>query len=269
MGVVMRTRRGAGQVAAGNHSHAPATPNVEDGFLSAADKAKLDGIEAGATADQTGEEMVAAINANLGGTTWQGGGGGAHAAAHASGGGDAVTLAQSQVTNLTTDLAGKAATSHTHALAVMSRYCVYMASDGSSMAAEGTQTVAFDTALAAVSGYSLSGGEVTLAAAGRYRLTLDLGGSCATSNTKAACPGAIQTDNGGSWATITGAEFYLSEAGSSSTVAYQNVRAHVSWEVTTTASDKKIRVYIGPSIASSSALVMKAGRCRLVIERIA
>ena len=170
---------------------------------------------------------------------------------------------------LTTALAGKAATSHTHALAVMSRYCVYMANDGSSMAAEGTQTVAFNAQLEAVSGYSLSGGEVTLAAAGRYRFTLNLDGSCATSNTKASCPGSVQTDNSGSWATIPGAQFYLSEAGSSSTVAYQNVRADVSWEVTTTASNKKIRVYIGPSIVASSALVMKAGRCRLVIERIA
>lgn len=46
-------------------------------------------------------------------------GGGApdpHAATHAAGGSDEVTLAQSQVTNLTTDLAGKASTSHSHAI---------------------------------------------------------------------------------------------------------------------------------------------------------
>ena len=39
----------------------------------------------------------------------------AHAASHGSVGSDPITVAQSQVTNLTTDLAGKAATSHTHA----------------------------------------------------------------------------------------------------------------------------------------------------------
>ena len=39
----------------------------------------------------------------------------AHAATHASAGGDPVTLAQSQITNLTTDLAGKAASVHSHA----------------------------------------------------------------------------------------------------------------------------------------------------------
>jgi hypothetical protein len=37
---------------------------------------KLSGIEAGATADQTGTEIVTAINTELGGTTWQSGGGG-------------------------------------------------------------------------------------------------------------------------------------------------------------------------------------------------
>lgn len=39
----------------------------------------------------------------------------AHASTHAAAGGDPLTLSQSQVTNLVTDLAGKAATSHTHA----------------------------------------------------------------------------------------------------------------------------------------------------------
>jgi hypothetical protein len=41
----------------------------------------------------------------------------AHAASHASAGADAITIAQSQVTNLTTDLANKAATAHTHVMA--------------------------------------------------------------------------------------------------------------------------------------------------------
>lgn len=37
-------------------------------------KAKLDGIEDGATTDMTGDEIVVAINTKLGGTEWQGGG---------------------------------------------------------------------------------------------------------------------------------------------------------------------------------------------------
>ena len=47
-----------------------------DGRDVATDGAKLDGIEAGATADQTGTEIVTSINTELGGTTWQGGGSG-------------------------------------------------------------------------------------------------------------------------------------------------------------------------------------------------
>ena len=38
----------------------------------------------------------------------------AHATSHGSAGSDAITIAQSQVTNLTTDLSGKASSSHTH-----------------------------------------------------------------------------------------------------------------------------------------------------------
>jgi hypothetical protein len=40
-----------------------------------------------------------------------------HASSHTSGGGDPLTLAESQVTNLVTDLAGKAATVHVHSAA--------------------------------------------------------------------------------------------------------------------------------------------------------
>jgi hypothetical protein len=45
------------------------------GVMAAADKAKLDAIEAAATADQTGAEIVALLNTELGGTGWQGSGG--------------------------------------------------------------------------------------------------------------------------------------------------------------------------------------------------
>ena len=44
--------------------------------FSDADETKLDGIETGATADQTDAEIVDAVDTELGGTTWQGGGGG-------------------------------------------------------------------------------------------------------------------------------------------------------------------------------------------------
>src|SRR6266545_4528675 len=45
---------------------APVVTTSADGIMSATDKTKLDGVETAATADQTGAEMVTAINANLG-----------------------------------------------------------------------------------------------------------------------------------------------------------------------------------------------------------
>lgn len=48
-----------------------AATGVAQGVMSAADKSKLDGIEPGATADQTGAEIVSAIDGQLGTTAWQ------------------------------------------------------------------------------------------------------------------------------------------------------------------------------------------------------
>jgi len=48
------------------HTHAAATTSA-DGFMAAADKTKLNGIEAGATADQTGAEITALLRNQLGG----------------------------------------------------------------------------------------------------------------------------------------------------------------------------------------------------------
>lgn len=64
----------AGKAASG-HGHATATANAA-GYLSASDKLKLDGIEAGATADMTAGEIVDKVNQALGGTGWQSGGSG-------------------------------------------------------------------------------------------------------------------------------------------------------------------------------------------------
>jgi hypothetical protein len=57
----------------------------------------------------------------------------AHASSHTSGGSDAVTIAQSQVTNLTTDLAGKAATSHTHTFANITDVNITSPTNGQSL----------------------------------------------------------------------------------------------------------------------------------------
>ena len=77
-----------------------------DGRDIAGDGTKLDGIESNATADQTGGEIVSAINTELGNTDWQSGGGG--------GGGTTITFFQVEddgttgqlTTGTATDLAG-------------------------------------------------------------------------------------------------------------------------------------------------------------------
>jgi hypothetical protein len=53
----------------------PAADTTNAGVMTAADKTKLNSIQAGATDDQTGAEIVDAINTFLGSITWQGGGG--------------------------------------------------------------------------------------------------------------------------------------------------------------------------------------------------
>ena len=58
----------ASAFATSGHSHSDAT-TLASGFMSAADKAKLDGVEAGATADQTAAEILTAIKTVDGATS--------------------------------------------------------------------------------------------------------------------------------------------------------------------------------------------------------
>jgi hypothetical protein len=58
----------------GNDATIPLADGTNAGLMAPAQFTKLAGIETAATADQTGAEMVTAINASLGGTTWQSGG---------------------------------------------------------------------------------------------------------------------------------------------------------------------------------------------------
>lgn len=91
----------------GGAAHANATVAVA-GFLSPADKAKLDGIETRATADQTGAEIVAAINSQLGSSSWQlAGGSGSSAWGSISG-------AIAEQTDLAAALGRKSEADHDH-----------------------------------------------------------------------------------------------------------------------------------------------------------
>ena len=65
----------------------------------------------------------------------------AHAASHTDGGTDEITVAQAQVTNLTTDLAGKANTSHTHGMADLTAFQITDPVTGQSLSYDGTKWV--------------------------------------------------------------------------------------------------------------------------------
>jgi hypothetical protein len=61
---------------AGDYTADDVTETVVGKIMTASERAKLAGIEAGATGDQTGSEIVSLIDSELGGTSWQSGGGG-------------------------------------------------------------------------------------------------------------------------------------------------------------------------------------------------
>lgn len=247
----------AGKAAVG-HSHDAATTGAA-GFLSAADKAKLDGIEAGATADQTGAEIVAAIDTALGSSGWQTGAGTVW--------GD-ITGTLSNQTDLYTQLAGKAAATHYHTGALGPEYACYTAADGGSIASGGSGVVPFDTAMRNVTGYSVSSGEVTLVDAATYKVQVELAVWFTTLSNRGHAPVALQTDNSGSWANVTGGETTLQDQGNSGTSNFKRDTGVVTCYVTTTAANKKIRVNLGPTASSASACKTLANMCRMFVSKV-
>jgi len=61
---------------AGDYTADDVTETVANKIMTASERQKLAGIEAGATADQSGSEIVSLLDSELGGSKWQGGGGG-------------------------------------------------------------------------------------------------------------------------------------------------------------------------------------------------
>ncbi len=67
-------RTGTVVAKAGDYTADDVTETVLGKIMTASERAKLAGIEEGATGDQTGYEIVSLIDTQLGGTSWQGGG---------------------------------------------------------------------------------------------------------------------------------------------------------------------------------------------------
>lgn len=151
-----------------------------------------------------------------------------------------------------------------------STFVCYAASNGSSVTSGNSAAVALDTVANAVSGYSVSAGEVTLPDVGTYLVSYDVAVEWTTANTKGHTPGVLETNNSGSWVAVAGTTIVLANPGASGTVLYQRDNSScLAGIVTTTGTNKKIRIYLGPSAGAASDYYTIAGACRLSVVRIA
>ncbi len=146
-------------------------------------------------------------------------------------------------------------------------YAVYMNSDSSSVAAGAYVTVPFDTEFAAVSGFAVSAGEITIPTAGRYRIDYQILGEFTTANTKGRCPFVLQSNVSGSFATVDGTVSDIINSGGSSTTFYQRGVCVGYGYVTTTDANQKVKVYGGPVQNAGSAMTLIADGCRLTVSK--
>lgn len=102
----------------GDDTILPAATTSNAGVMTGADKTKLDGIETAATADQTGSEIAALLDTEIGDTDWRTGGSGDMAASvYDPAGREEQVLTLTDLSDINDDIAGKANLSHTHVLA--------------------------------------------------------------------------------------------------------------------------------------------------------
>ena len=148
-------------------------------------------------------------------------------------------------------------------------FCCYAASNGATISAGGSGDVPLDTVARSVSGYSVSSGEVTLPDAATYRVSFDVEAEWFTDSTKGHMPCVLQTNNGGSYADVPGSKVSLQNVGSSTQDLFQRYGGTcVGIYLTTTSTNKKIKIRLGAAAASGSDLGTLAGSCRLLVAKV-
>lgn len=207
-----------------SHVHAAATTGVA-GFLSAADKTKLDGIDVSADVNLTGEQTAALLDTYLGSTAWRTGGNGDSRQASYYTAVQSAQIAAGATANVNFDTAS------------------YLRSG-----------------LA----YTVSNGEITITEAGTFYFLAQIGAVSDVSNTKSVVTLAMQTDAAGSFATIPGATAILPVFNQTSTTAYQSSVIGLVGKMTFATAGKKVRVTMSP-VAGWAAVKTASPECWIQI----
>ncbi|VUX47843.1 hypothetical protein DF3PA_80003 [Candidatus Defluviicoccus seviourii] len=220
--------------AGSSHSHSAATSQV-DGFLTAGDKAKLDGIAAGAQVNLNGAATVSLLDAALGGTDWR--------LVSAEGGAAGLTLV-----------------------------CLaYNAADGTTVTDGSTGNVNYNTAAYALDSTvvlpTASPWEITINDTGEFYIEYDVGLNFAEANVKGLTTVTLRSDAGGSWATVPGSTVITSEAGSSSSTGIQNAYGAGSGYLNLATPGKKIAVQTAPASTNADVKTV-GGSCNIAIYKV-
>lgn len=223
-----------GGKAAASHTHSEATSEAA-GFLSGADKTKLDGIQAGAQVNPTGAAVVTLLDAALGGTEWRLG--------SAEGGAAGLTLV-----------------------------CLaYNSADGATVTDGSTGNVNYNTAAYALDSTvvlpTASPWEITINDTGEFYIEYDVGLNFAEANVKGLTTVTLRSDAGGSWATVPGSTVIESEAGTSSSTPIQNAYGAGNGYLNLTQSGKKIAVQMAPT-ATNADVKATGGTCNIAIYKL-
>lgn len=206
------------------HTHTNATTSAP-GFMSTADKAKLDGIDVSADVNLTGEQTAALLDTYLGSTAWRTGGNGDSLQASYYTAVQSAQIAAGATANVNFDTAS------------------YLRSG-----------------LA----YTVSNGEITITEAGTFYFLAQIGAVCDVSNTKTVVTLAMQTDAAGSFATIPGATAILPVFSQTATTAYQRSVIGLVGKMTFATAGKKVRVTMSP-VAGWAAVKTASPECWIQI----